>query len=145
MPAPFIHTSPQLQLLFRCNTCGQVDAYTQADATPAHCGHLMILQRPMFFGGDPNRRRLIMLQVKREFTPSGFPATDRDWPRHWNPAYELWHFKAGEARTTGERLGWFGQGLLGWEWISMPGCTPREGVAASKEEAANRLWEIIQS
>lgn len=138
-----LRVTPQVQLTFRCDTCGQLDVYENTRATPVHCGRPMAMLKHLWIGGDPGMTKLACLQLDRKLTPGGFAVSDKPWPAHWDPAYELWRFK--DARIHGERLGWFGQVTLHWEWISPPGCSPRDGIAVTKEEAVSKLWTIINS
>ena len=138
-----LRVTPQIQLTFRCDTCGQLDVYENVRAAPVHCGQAMAQLKHLWIGGDPDRVKLACLRLTGKYTKAGWPVTDRPWPLHWEPAYELWRFK--EARLHGERIGWFGQAALNWEWIMVPGCTPPEGVAVTKEDAVSKMWTIINS
>lgn len=138
-----LRVTPQIQLTFRCDACGQLDVYEDARAAPVHCGQPMAHLKHLWIGGDPDRTRLACLRLTGKYTKAGWPVTDRAWPSHWDPAYELWRFK--EARLHGERIGWFGKATLHWEWIMVPGCVPPDGIAVTKEDAVSKMWTIINS
>lgn len=141
MIRPIISTAPALRVTFRCQVCGQVDAYEDFRAEPMHCARPMRMLQHRFVGGDPNRTELQLLVLDREFSPCGFLVTNRPWPKHWDPAYELWCFRNG--RIGGERIGWLGQGLVAWDFIMSPGCSPADGIAIDKDAAVSTMWGII--
>ena len=138
-----VRVTPQVKLTFRCDACGQLDVYEKPKAEPVHCGQSMALLKHLWIGGDPERMKLACLRLTAKFTAAGHRVTDRAWPAHWDPAYELWRFK--DARIHGERIGWFGQDRLHWEWIMVPGCSPPDGIAVNKLEAVSKMWTIINS
>ena len=109
---------------FRCVTCGQVDVYDSAFAAPVHCGvSMQSLGMQIASGGDV--MEIALLKIDKERRPSGFFATEKEWPGHWNGAWELWRFQ--EGRNNGERIGWLGSkptllASYAWEFIMVPGC-----------------------
>lgn len=135
---------------FRCSVCDQVDVYDSPFARPVHCERPMQNLGMQIVSGDPDAMEIALLKIDHERRPSGYFATDKDWPDWWTEAHELWRFS--EGRNNGERIGWLGTKetiLVGiderWEFIMVPGCTPREGVGQTRLDAIAQMWGIINA
>ena len=134
---------------FRCEACGQVDVYDSIFATPRHCGFEMRDLGVKVQSGDPNVIEIALLSIHRDRLPSGWTATEKDWPSWWLEAWELWRFSDG--RNRGERVGWLGKTktmLIGtdkWEFVMVPGCHVKEGTARTRTECVAQMWGIINA
>lgn len=134
-----------LERLFRCPECGRCEVFSMK-ATPRHCGRPMDPERELFHGGDPESFRLDIVELRgpkgshldRE---DGFGADYFKVPDSWQPAFTVWVLRPG--RMAGERLGWVGQGLIGWEYKMVPGLSVTEGTTLTRDEAIALMWATI--
>ena len=126
---------PEPQLEYRCRKCSRVAGHQETVNTPEPmcCGVAMV---PCTIHGDFSKPGLRVDVVQRT---AGTPQHRPYWLETWE-VWFLWPGRDGTAAGDSEQIGWCGRMLGGtWEWVTMPGMSPPDGVAMNRTMAIEEI------
>jgi len=119
---------------YRCFVCGRIDKYGPT-AKPVHCGKPMSRGEP---GVTRSKDEIALDLVVSQIPP------DVAWMLPGDPdkIIEVWQFRPGKRGA--ELLGWIGERATCFEWRVVEGVPNGKGVANTRNEAIESIYNALQ-